>query len=408
MDTKKSNRWFTVITVFIGIAVIAYLTVYGILAMRNGIAAAEVISETSYDSTSLTGIVVRDEITVNNIAGSGFIYVIAEEGKRVSTGEPLARSYASRDMWLNSVKAYELDLQINALKSLMDDHGNISDSRLDSAIERSLTNIRDAVEANDYQLAADASNGLLELAVSSANASESLAQLQAERTTIPQVSYTTIGAAQSALFSKYVDGYVGSALLQPANLVALDIKMFETLMNAEISPSVEIGKLVIGQKWYYAATAEQSTAKQLAQITGKRVRVLFPGYGEFSMNVESVGDPYNGRNLIIFSCMRELQRLLTVRKTDAEIIINEYAGLRVPRDALKLEFRNSKSESAEPCVYVVEGPYMIRKFVEILKDDGDFYIVYNDVYHDDALHEGDSVIISGTNLYNKKLINGKG
>ncbi|MDR2606011.1 MAG: hypothetical protein LBC38_01860 [Oscillospiraceae bacterium] len=406
MYAKRGNLWFAVIAVLVGVAVIAYLAVYAALALRNGIITADVVSETSYDSMTLYGIVVRNEITVNNIADSGFIYVTADEGKRVSVGEPLARSYASKDMWLDSVKAYELDLQTSALISLLDERGGISESRLDAEIENSLENLRSAVKARNYRLASDVSDGVLELAVNSVDASAAIARLQAERSAIPQVSYTTIGASQSALFSKYADGYVGNAAIQPSMLGTMDGAALEELMNADPPPLGAIGKLVLGQTWYYAASVEQSAAKQLTQVLGKRVRIVFPEYGEFPMTVESVGEAYNGSNPVIFSCTRELQRLLTIRKTEAEIIINEYTGLRVPRSAIKLELRNSESETAEPCVYTAEGPYMIRKFVEIVRDDGDFYIVYNDVYSADALHEGDDVIISGTNLYNKKLISG--
>jgi len=404
MKTNRGNRWFTAITVFIGIAIIAYLVFFFIVAMRKGITTAVVMSEVSYDSVSLTGIIVRDEVAVNNVTDSGFVYIVAEEGKRVSTGQPLAQSFTSRDAWMNSVKLHSIESQISTLTELLESNGTISASRLDSKIESSLTALRTAVADGDYRKAEDASNGLLELAMNAVNVSESLSRLSSEHSVISQSGYTTIGATESAFFSKYVDGYVGSAALQANRITSLDIKMYETIMHSELPQISAIGKIVRGQTWYYATEIEQSLAMKLAATIGQKVKLSFPNYGEFSMTVESVSEAYNGKNLVILSCNRMLQRMLSARFTDAELIFNEYSGIRVPRDALRLEYKNSTAEQAEPCVYVVDGPYMTRTFVEIIEDDDDYYIVKDDVYSSSGLHSGDSVIVTGTNLYDRKLI----
>jgi hypothetical protein len=101
--------------------------------------------------------------------------------------------------------------------------------------------------------------------------------------------------------------------------------------------------------------------------------------------------------VIVFSCKTALADFLDLRFTDAKAITKEYSGLFVPRGAVKVE--NSK-----PCVYIVSGPFALRKYITILTEEENGYVVSIDPGDTSGLRMGDIMLIGGKDLYDGKIL----
>ncbi|MDR0818296.1 MAG: hypothetical protein LBN43_01830 [Oscillospiraceae bacterium] len=403
---SKSNIWFGVITVVIGVAMIAYLSIYMNQAFQSGIMTVEVSNYTSYDSIKTDGIIARDEEKISDSGSGRFVYTAAQDGKRVAVGEVIAYSYSSYEIWKATERAHQLDETVQALNGMLDARGEISSERLDAALRAAISDLNSEVASKDYRSAKERSEYLLTIAIGASDMPNSMNLLRAERAGIADTGAVSLAAPTSAMFSKSADGFVGYDKLKPANLDALTPDDLVVLFS--LKPTVSdavIGKLIYGQTWYYAASVDERVGADLAMKSGTRVQMLFDGLSEpMTMKIESVSYPLAGKTVVVFSCNYAMREIAEMRIVKAELILNEYTGLKVPRSSLRLE-RKTADGAELPCVYITAGPYLERKFVTIVDEEDDFYLISDDVYTEDALRRGDMVVISGMNLYDGKIVN---
>jgi hypothetical protein len=157
------------------------------------------------------------------------------------------------------------------------------------------------------------------------------------------------------------------------------------------------GKLVTSEKWYFAAKVDYEHASQLT--AGKQTKLLFPRYyGDvIAARVESVSAPENGMCAVVFSTERALADTLNMRKATAQVVFSETQGLRVPLKAVHVD------QDVGTYVYCLTAQLVEKKYVSIIKTEGDYYIVSVDE-NADALREGNTLIVSGTNIYEGRVI----
>ncbi|MDR2529954.1 MAG: hypothetical protein LBC65_00240 [Oscillospiraceae bacterium] len=407
MNRQKmgSSVWFGLITVLIAVGIIAYLTIYARDAMQSGILTVEATEYVSYDTVNADGIVTRDEDPIRETDFGSFVYIAAEDGKHVAVGEIVAYSYTSETVWKSSERKHLLELAIADLSGSLDALGQVSQERFDTMLRETIMELKLKSGSGDYRVAREIAERLMIVAKASADAGASIEELRRERDSIPDASTSSLAAASPALFSRYVDGFLGNARLDPQNIETVMPDELTILMHTNPPTSNAIvGKLVYGKKWYMLANVDARTGASLAMQIGKNVKMLVDGLAEpLTMEVESVSLPQSNLYTVVFSCNYALREASELRIVKCSLIMNEYKGLRVPRDALRLEARTSGGQ-AQPCVYIAAGPFLERKFVKILYEEEDFYILADDVYTDDALRDGDLVVVGGTNLYDGKII----
>jgi multidrug efflux pump subunit AcrA (membrane-fusion protein) len=85
--------------------------------------------------------------------------------------------------------------------------------------------------------------------------------------------------------------------------------------------------------------------------------------------------------------------VLSMRFQDAELVLSEESGLRIPRKGLHVDDRGNA------CVYVQTALVVEKKLVQVQRDYGDYYMVTSD-----TLRAGDQVIVSAKNLYVGKVV----
>ena len=94
-----------------------------------------------------------------------------------------------------------------------------------------------------------------------------------------------------------------------------------------------------------------------------------------------------------------MRNTLALRRQSAELVKTEYTGIRIPKSAVRVD------EAGATFVYTETGLRAERKDIEILYETGEFYIVAINTVDDGALRAGDSVIVSGKDLYDGKVVN---
>ena len=87
------------------------------------------------------------------------------------------------------------------------------------------------------------------------------------------------------------------------------------------------------------------------------------------MTVERLGQEQSGNRILVLSCDRYLQSVTLLRQQSADVVFSSYAGLRVPKEAIRV------NEAGEAGVYILEGSNAVWKTVHILHDNGESYVV---------------------------------
>ena len=138
------------------------------------------------------------------------------------------------------------------------------------------------------------------------------------------------------------------------------------------------------------------------------------------MKIERVDETQDGACLVILSSTRNLADTSMLRKQTVEIVFSSLTGIRVPKKAVRTEAvevtdpeTGATSTKQIIVVYVLTAAQAERKEIEILADDGDYYLVQAvlpDVPTDNqlktALRAGDQVIVSAEELYDGKVMTG--
>ena len=200
-------------------------------------------------------------------------------------------------------------------------------------------------------------------------------------------------------FSGTVDGYES----------VLTVDALET-MTAQDYPSIApetpdseaIGKLIHGDTWYYVTLVPAADAKDVE--AGDPVQVTFARdfYVPITMTVRRIGGNEAGYRLLVLESDEYMQNVTMLRQQSADVVFASYSGLRVPKDAVRV------NENGKTGVYILEGAVARWKPINILHDNGESYVAALDKSSTNNLWPGDEIIVGAKDLYNGKVVSGYG
>ena len=234
-------------------------------------------------------------------------------------------------------------------------------------------------------------------------------------------SVQTITAPASGLYSAVVDGY--ESVLTPESLTDMTPSKLNTV-RADSAVSSGVGKLILGDSWYYAAVMSTADAKELKaeadalQGSGKSLILRFAKNVERDLPVtlSHIGAEENGRCVVVFEGKTYLSQLTLLRQQGAQVIWDSAEGIRVPKEALRIDTRTTENEDGTTTesrvtgVYCVVGMEARFKPVEVLYNGSSFLLVRANAPSDKEklrLRPGDEVIITANDLYDGKVIGQK-
>ncbi len=407
MNKLNKNLVKYVACTVLGILIIVYF-IYQVVQMNSSPYKTEVALERNVETViSTTAFVVRDEeyLVTENVAGT--VVPIAEDGKRVGSGDNVAVVFQSPESAAAYVRINELNREIDYYKQLKNRVGIgtnapssyndliddaciavISSSRegVNSEFDESLVDLRDAVTAR--QLAVGT-----ELSVDA-----KLSSLEAELITLQSqaVGYKTVTAPTPGYYIGSVDGYENA--ISYDGLKEINCQQVTDLINHQKQlPTTDVmGKLVDSFDWYLLCSVPYNSSGDI--VEGETLNVNIPNttVGTIKCTVEYKGDKEGEYVAVILKCNIMNREVANLRIEDIEIITEKYSGIRINNSAIR-------EENGEKGVYVLEGNVVKFKRINIISSDETFSIIEK---VDDSAYvkQYDTIITEGVGLYDGQVI----
>ena len=379
-------------------------------------------------SVSLSGYVVRQELVLES--SEGLLQLQRAEGERVSTGGTVAVVYSDQDSMDRQTEIKALESRLEQLEFAQQASQTAEVAlKLDNQIIESLLELREALASDRLDRAETVGATLRSLVLKrdyTYNENEDLSgqitELKGQISTLKtQAAASTqrITAPEAGLYSAVVDGY--EQVLTPDILKTLTPSTLTSLRAEEVpAETSEVGKLILGDNWYYAAIVSEADAQAIQEGGSLSLRFSKSVERDLPVSVYYVSEAENGRVVIVLRGSSYLPELTLLRQQSAEIILGSLSGIRVPREALRAE-RTTLDETGETAaaeqtgVYCLVGTEVRFKPVEVLYT-GDGFALVRSAYDSMAgaltstqevlrLRAGDQVVVTGRNLYDGKVVN---
>ena len=392
----RSTPIFKILSAAVLAAVVVLLGVQTYRYFHRPLSVSAAYTSQVSDSISVTGWVVRQETALPEASGTLLRQV--REGEKVHAGQTVAVSYASKSA-LETVKELEdAELKLQQLQfarsSFLDSDAAL---RVDSDVSDSILGLRTVVAGGDYSVAAEA---MVKAAVLKRSYSyESLDQIDAEiestRSSISSLQdrlsgATAVQTAAAGYFSGSTDGCEGT--LTPAFLEGVTPSQLNGLSASAAVKSA--GKIITSSTWYYAAVLPAAEAEELEVGQEVTLRLSKGLKQDAPAHVQSISNQEDGQVAVVFACTRYISQVTLLRRQQAEIILREYSGIRIPTAALRMD------ESGQLGVYCQIGAYVYLKPVDLIYKGSGFCLVQRaeGASGERALRQGDLVISTAQQL----------
>ena len=408
----KSTSFSTkLITVLLLLAVAAYFGVQGYRYATDPETTAIVYRYRSEQSIAVRGYVVRTEQIID--CGETLIELKHSEGERVGAGDTVATVYRSADALKATQELETLRAQAEQLTYARSAANDAETAlKLDSDIREQIIAVRAAFESGSYS-ALDTLGDKLRTTVlkreyaysGSEDLSARLDELNAQIGALSAAvsgGTTRITAPVSGAYSAVADGY--ESVLTPSALETMTPSALAAVTPQSVSTTV--GKLCEGNRWYFAANVNEADAAAFKE--GQRLTLRMASGVDFDLpvTVMRVSAAENGKCLIVTESDQYLSYVTLLREQNAELILEEYEGLRIPKNALRVD------ENGESGVYCRVGRVAYFKPVRIVYQGSDYCLVEPGELSVTAesqialftLRANDEVIISAGELYNGKVV----
>lgn len=418
---KQGKPVITVAIAAIAVALVIYFGFYVAKVFSEPYTTALAYTYTSNDSAEAVGILVRQETVLP--AQTGIVDVTRSEGEKVGVGQSVAQVYRDSQAQNNQADLEALADQIQLLEYSSDGGGVDSAAKLDENILQAVTALHAASGVGDYNQLEDQARTLKSTVLKrgyvygnglgAEELSQKLNDLKSQYAALKQQtssSTSSVRAPQSGVFSTLVDGY--ETAVTPQTVFQLTPSSLSALLAGQGKETGGgMGKLITSTRWYFAAALPVSVAERLKEGSTATLRFSGDFDQDIDMRVDQVGQAEGDKSVVVFSTDRYLSQTTLLRQQTAELIFNSWSGLRIPKQALRMEKSTyTDKETGQEVqnnrlgVYALLGGRAEFKTVEVVTEGDDYYVVRSTTDESDALRAGDEVIVRATELYDGQLL----
>ena len=383
----------------------------------------------SDDAVTVSGYLVRQEQV---LAGGGdLVYVTRSEGEKVSAGGSVAVQYHSQEALDQAQQLQRLEEQLEQLEFAHSvSSGSQEVLKLDSNIMDSIFALRGKAAAGDVS-GLDTQTASLRAMIlkrdytysgmgESSQMEEQIDQLEGQIRSLrssAKSSSSRITTTVSGIFSSLVDGY--ETVLTPEVLETLTPSSLRSIQPAQGTQNA-VGKIITGNKWYYATTMRTSDIEKMSEGDTVTLRFVNGLEKDLEMTVYHMGEEENGQRIVVLSSDEYLSNTTLLRHQNAQVIYQSYSGIRVPKGALRVVTETLTNEDGSESTVSVTGVYCRMgltarlKPVTVLYQGEDYYLVEPNTdqltgmsetqKESRILRSGDEIIISANDLYDGKVI----
>ena len=418
---KQGKSVITFAMAAIAVALVIYFGFYVAKVFSEPYTTALAYTYTSNDSAEAVGILVRQETVLP--AQTGIVDVTRSEGEKVGVGQSVAQVYRDSQAQNNQADLEALADQIQLLEYSSDGGGVDSAAKLDENILQAVTALHAASGVGDYNQLEDQARTLKSTVLKrgyiygnglgAEELSQKLNDLKSQYAALKQQtssSTSSVRAPQSGVFSTLVDGY--ETAVTPQTVFQLTPSSLSALLAGQGKEAGGgMGKLITSTRWYFAAALPVSVAERLKEGSTATLRFSGDFDQDIDMRVDQVGQAEGDKSVVVFSTDRYLSQTTLLRQQTAELIFNSWSGLRIPKQALRMEKSTyTDKETGQEVqnnrlgVYALLGGRAEFKTIEVVTEGDDYYVVRSTTDESDALRAGDEVIVRATELYDGQLL----
>lgn len=397
---KRSDLLTNIIAVLLFLTFAAYLLAHA-WQPENGLTTAQAMTAEFQTGGSASGIVVREEIVLSST--EKYIDIAVPDGSRVAAGTLIGNTMSSETGLERSNRIHELESEIARISAALETMNSAEDlTGRNETLNRAVGDMAAAVAAHDLDSLGASSLSIRSLLFHDYGDSASPETLQALKTELSSLQGSSssdtqpIFVQQSGTFSSMLDGYEH---ISPTSLTRLTPSGLQELMDSQAGiSSGAYGKLVTDYRWYFAAVMSAKDAGNLK--TGRTATLNFGRFygSDVYARVVSISAPEGENVAVVFRCDTALADTIGMRQATASVVFEEYSGIRIPSQAIQVD-----AEEEKTFVWTVTAMQLERKDVNIIYAGDSFVIVSRDA-DADALREGNTVVVSGKNLYEGKVV----
>lgn len=389
-----------------GLVILIFLGYQLFTAFYSTIQTESAVNFDYTDGIKTTGYIIRNESLVHS-DHSGTLHFAVSDGAKVAKDGVIANVYASDAASAAATRATEIEQQLAQIDEI-EGYNNLAAvdlSVLNAKITAYLDRYIYGASDGNYTDLSDSISGLLtamtrKKVVTGEQSDFSLlkASLNSELASLRATVGTPKGsviADRAGYFVSTVDGYETS--LSTDDLSVYKPEYFKNLSPADTDDSV-VGKIVYDYEWYIAApvSLNDSMFYKIGDVVTLKTSLL--SNPRITAAVERINLSDSGSDaVILFSCNEMSSELASMRSGAMTIIRQEYNGLKISTDALRVI-------DGATGVYVISG--IEAKFVtaEILYSNDEYAICELNSRDNGKLRLYDEVILKGKNLYDGKII----
>lgn len=381
----------------------------------------QVYAYTADDSVLAEGLVVREALVLP--APSGILEVTRAEGEKVGIGQQIALVYRDTEAQASQAQIEELEMDVALLEEAVSQTGDLeSAARLDQDVLQAMVDLRAAYAQQNYnqlreQVMAVKSSVLKRGytygdGLTSADLTARLNKTREELAVLTRQSAratTRVTAPEPGVFSNLVDGY--ESILTPKTMLDLTPTSLQQMIDRPAGEdSSSMGKLITSNTWYFAANLPQAAAARLEE--GRKASLRFSGElnRDVEMTVEQVGPTEGEETLVIFSSNRYLTLTTLLRYQTVELVFESWSGLRIPKQALRLEEAEVDEGTGEVLrprrlgVYALVNGRTEFHELTIVTEGSDYYVVRPVGTGPEVLRAGDIILTEGIGLQDGLLL----
>ena len=397
---KQGDLYLKIISIVLAAVVLAYVLFSVLFSSGSSYALTAAVRCEVGDGQTVSGFVVRSEKLLT--AEESIVICELSEGERVGAGQSVATAYQTAEERAQRQELLLLQSQLSQLNYAAENLGSRDDAALDLQIKALLVQQAQYVHAQQFSEARSSEESLqpmiLRRSVSEDDGERINLKITELNARIAELSAVTaqaqsITVSSSGYFSRTADGL--ESTLTPERILEMSLSELNAV-QAGTAPANAIGRLILGQTWYFAA--EVPAQRLEGCYVGDRLSVSFSGeeLQNVSMTVERIGENENGSCILVLSCERLLQYVTALRRQTADIVFQTYSGLSVPAQALYYL-------DGSAGVYVLEGVRARWKPVKILCEYTDGYVVELDKSSTENLWPEDEIILTSDDIYDGKV-----
>ena len=411
---KSKDRLLKVLSVLAAVVIIVFFAseIYSLSARTFS---TQIVYEQNVLNTVDAEMFIIREETVLTVPVSGVTVPLADNAERVSKGSSIAAVFATEEAAENYVELQSLQKRLAAYQKIDGQLrlSNVDIDKLTDEINSEFKDILDSAYYNDFGNLSDLklsfSEKLSRKQISLDNevdCAARIAQLQNEISAISSSSVPSqiITAEASGYYVNKEDGFEN--LISVESIDTLTAEMLnEALESEEKEPTAgSIGKIIDGYNWYIACIIDPAHASAFQKE--KAVNLIFGDSDEdvVSTYLHSVKKISDSESLVVFRCTLMNEELISLRKINGKIVIDDFTGLKVSRDAVRID------EDGNTGVFVRRGNIVNFRSVNIIYSEDSFVVAAKPGENSDIklpythLKQYDEVIISGKELKDGMVI----